>query len=310
MTECERLIENGTFTPDFFKEEVRCDFLVTTERKKIWAVEIDLLLQFDKVCKRNGLKYWLMFGGLLGAVRHGGFIPWDDDLDVVMLRKDYEKFLKLKDEFSAPYFFQTPYTDKYHGYCHVQLRNSNTTAVPRQFLYSRMNLGIVLDILVLDKFENSQEARAVFKEINRLQFHNSTFMRMDNLKLSSQDVERVAQYKLQHRNHIDDYEKIRELSQRYALSDSNLLCCTSGTAYGFDRDVFDANDFRDSCMVDFEGFSVPAPVGWKNLLAIAYGDYMKMPEISQRGCWHGTSIFQPDVPYKTYIKDIVENAKS
>jgi lipopolysaccharide cholinephosphotransferase len=305
MTECERLIENGTFSPDFFKEEIRCDFQVTTERKKIWAVEIDLLLQFGKACKRNGLKYWLMFGGLLGAVRHGGFIPWDDDLDVVMLRDDYEKFLKLKDEFSAPYFFQTPYTDEHHGYCHVQLRNSNTTAVPRQFMYSGMNLGIVLDILVLDKFENDQKARNLFKKINKLQFHNSTFMRINNPKLSPSDVERVAQYKLQNRNHIDDYERIRELSQYYSSSKSDLLCCTSGTSYGFDRDIFDAIDFSDSCTMNFEGFSVPVPIGWNRLLTIAYGDYMKLPDPSQRGVWHGTSIFEPDVSYKDYLKNVI-----
>ena len=111
MTECERLVAAGVFSPDFFREETRCDFLVTTERKKIWAVELDLLMQFDRVCRKHGLRYFMFVGSLLGAIRHRGFVPWDDDIDLVLPRDDYETMLKLGDEFPAPYFLQSPWTD-------------------------------------------------------------------------------------------------------------------------------------------------------------------------------------------------------
>lgn len=80
--------------------------------KNVWNVELDILKKFDSFCKKHGLSYFADSGTLLGAVRHKGFIPWDDDLDFVMFRKDYDKFIKLsKKEFKYPYFIQTGYND-------------------------------------------------------------------------------------------------------------------------------------------------------------------------------------------------------
>ena len=80
MTECERIINDGILPESFFKEESLCDFPVTKERKKIWAVNVDLLCRFDSVCRKHHLRYSVAFGSLLGIVRHHGFIPWDDDI--------------------------------------------------------------------------------------------------------------------------------------------------------------------------------------------------------------------------------------
>ena len=84
MTECERLKKQGKFPVDFFLEEIRDDFFVDENRKKIWAICLDMLMQLDNVCTKHNLRYFLSYGSLLGAIRHNGFIPWDDDLDVVM----------------------------------------------------------------------------------------------------------------------------------------------------------------------------------------------------------------------------------
>ena len=167
MTECERIIKQGLLPEDFFEEETRCDFIVTKERKKIWAVEIDLLLEFERVCKKHNLRFFLFWGSLLGAVRHGGFVPWDDDTDVVMPRADYEKLLLLQEEFTHPYFLQTPYTDNGYFYAHAKLRNSNTTAWDRPFAYQGTNFGIFLDILPLDSVE-LDGGKERFDRINKL----------------------------------------------------------------------------------------------------------------------------------------------
>ena len=110
MTEIERIIKSGLIDENYLKEEIKCGFRITTERKKLFAVMLDLLYTFDNVCKKHDLKYFFVYGSLIGAVRHNGFIPWDDDLDVAMPREDYEKFIKLSDEFNEPYFLQIPQT--------------------------------------------------------------------------------------------------------------------------------------------------------------------------------------------------------
>ena len=80
---------------DFLKEEVRCDYTVSKEMKEIWAVELDLLAEFMRVCDENNIQYYACAGTILGAERHQGYIPWDDDIDVMMMRKEYDKLCAI-----------------------------------------------------------------------------------------------------------------------------------------------------------------------------------------------------------------------
>ena len=96
-------IINLQLDDSFYKEEIRDGYTVTTKQKKIWAVEMDLLDQLLKVCKKHDIKVIIYAGTLLGAIRHKGFIPWDDDIDVALTRPEYEKLLKVApEEFKAP----------------------------------------------------------------------------------------------------------------------------------------------------------------------------------------------------------------
>jgi lipopolysaccharide cholinephosphotransferase len=149
--------------PDgFLDEEVRCDYTVSHEMKELWAVELDLLAEFDRVCKKNSITYTADGGTLLGAVRHHGFIPWDDDIDIAMLRSDYEKLNGIaKEEFKDPYFWQTEETDPGSMRGHAQLRNSNTTGMLKSELDRNImyNQGVFIDVFPFDNVPDDSVAR-------------------------------------------------------------------------------------------------------------------------------------------------------
>lgn len=122
-----------------------------TKKKRIWAVELDLLKKFMEVCDKYHLRYYPSGGTLLGCIRHGGFIPWDDDIDIDMPREDFEKLAAVADkEFLSPYFLQTAHTDPGYFSGHAKLRNSNTTGmIPEDAMFD-YNKGIFIDIFPLD----------------------------------------------------------------------------------------------------------------------------------------------------------------
>ena len=177
MTECERIIQSGRLSSVFLNEETRCDFKVDVARKKLWMISLDLLLEFNDFCNKHGFMYYLAYGTLLGAIRHKGFIPWDDDVDVYMLRKDFDKLPLFEKEFKHPYFLETPYNDPGYLYSPIRIRNSNTTAIVEKFKYQGFNQGIWLSVFPIDNWvlENGEEQ---YNQVNNLLIDCSTCMRM------------------------------------------------------------------------------------------------------------------------------------
>lgn len=301
MTECERIIADGILPESFFEEEVRCDFLVTKERKKIWAVELDLLLKFDAVCKKHGLTYFLMFGSLLGAVRHQGFVPWDDDVDVAMPRKDYQTLLELKDEFPAPYFLQTPYTDEGYYYSFAKIRNGNTTAMSRKFSYNTFNQGIFLDIFPLDLIPDTF-GEEEYQLIDKLNKDNSSYMRRDNPFLDENDIKRVSS--IGGVDPLKTWEQIQGVATSHGKSiQGNRLATAVSTIYPLEKSAFGQRLFKEARFLQFEGHEFPVPTGYEEVLKIIYGDYMTFPPVEKRGIWHDGTLFDPDQPYECCLSE-------
>lgn len=296
MTEIDRIIGQGIFKEDFFSPEIICGFKVETLRKKIWAIEIDLLLEIDRVCKKYGLKYFLAFGSLLGAVRHHGFIPWDDDMDIVMPREDYQELWIHSDEFKAPYFFQTPFSDPSFCFAHARLRNSNTCAIQRPFCDCPYNMGMFIDILPLDAISKDERGSQVFNKLQTLLVESSTCMKAYTKCLNQRDKIRVSN--LIPTNPLYRFEKIQQIAQTFDIEKEEYVFQSMALVYGFDRCVLKKEDFSASVDTLFEGYSFPVPVGFDNILKTIYGNYQVFPPVEKRGGWHGELWFDADCSYK------------
>lgn len=299
MNEIERIIKNGILKEEFFIPEVQCEYLVESKMKKIWAVELDLLIEFDRVCKKNNLRYFLIFGTLLGAVRHQGFVPWDDDIDVAMPRMDYERLLKLSEEFKKPYFLQSIFSNDGSCYSFAKLRNSNTSAVTNKFCYESFNQGIWIDINPLDSYDLDNAAEK-FSYVKSLGVDLGTYMRRRNPNLSEEDRKRVDNYS--GRAPMETYEMIQEICRSEEKDGYPYLGIMVAGYYTYNKQTYLKEWFDDSLSLPFCGFEFPVPRGYVDVLKTTYGDYMQFPPLNKRGAWHPNEIFDTDNPYTKYLK--------
>ena len=300
MTEVERIIKDGILPESFFEEELRCDFLVTKERKKVWAVLIDLMLQLDRVCSKYGLRYFVTGGTLLGTVRHHGFIPWDDDVDVAMFRTDYIELQKHADEFDHPYFLQTPYTEPNYYFSFARLINDNTTYCSEMFAFQGYHAGISIDIFPIDDWDLT-EGKKAYDRIDYLNKENSTFMRMKNPHLNSENLARVAGW-----SGIDPlkaYEEIQCLAMQFCGKETEYYSNAVVTIWKYGKDVYRKCCIANLKYMDFETIRVPVPCGHHEVLEGLYGDYMRLPPIEKRGTWHAHALIDPDKPYKVVLEE-------
>lgn len=288
----------------FLEEEVRCGFVVTSRMKRIWAVELDLLAKFDEVCTRHSIKYVALWGTALGAVRHGGFIPWDDDIDVGMDRENYEKFCAVaSDEFNEPYFFQNPLTDRAYFSPVPRLRNSLTTAAIKGYDTADYNNGIYIDIDVLDgradmKFQRKLQNFAKHLFLVPLQVYNRSNAPCDGF------VKTII-YCLNPVWHILKYETwmrwYRKVLGMYT-SRTTRLCVASSYSDQNWNGWLDKSDLRNITFHKFEFLYIPLPGNVEDFLSRSYGDYNVLPAISDRSGHFGQVFMCPDVGYEQFLK--------
>lgn len=292
-----------TLPEGFLDEETRAGFLVDSKLKQIWAIEIDLYLEFARICEKHGIKYQIFGGSLLGAVRHQGFIPWDDDLDVAMTRDEYRKFIEVAPkELSEPYFLQTALTDRKFFCSYARLRNSLTTGVIEWFASPQYNNGIYLDIYVLDgraetAWQNfvQQKLRWVAEKLvmatacpcNATATTRKFYMLLRPFAMMIPWRARVAFYDWT----MTLYNKRPKAWNQNTHGDYKYK-------YGLTAEQWDAE-----ARLPFEWFDVPAPSDYDGVLKAIYGEYMKLPSAELRGKWHeGVVHFEPTIPYKEYLQ--------
>ena len=288
---------------DFFKSEMRCEFLVDEKRKKIWAVELEMLKKVDEVCRKYGLTYWAFYGTMLGAVRHHGFVPWDDDIDLAMFRDDYEKFQAVApQEFTEPYFFQNSYTDRI-VWPFSKIRDSRTTGIEFRDLKD-VNQGIFIDIFPLDSVPD--KARAETDDMFRTQ------RLLWNMVTNPRDVLlEVKQDLLEGKRTIQDIQSLLDISkkdikERFRIfEDANQVRFGGTEEVNYIMGAFGGSNtmkmewFKDTMYLPFEYMEIPVPVEYDKILIWRYGDYHKFV---RGGRTHQNIILEPDIPYEEYFE--------
>ena len=268
------VVLNYPFEDSFFEEEDRLGFHIDRKRKEIWAVELDMLYELDRVCKKLNIRYFLDGGTLLGAARDGRFIPWDDDIDVAMLREDYDRFIRqAPKEFEYPLFLQTGYTEKDYFRGHCQLRNSETAAIlPNELGRAKYNLGIFLDIFVLDdlfpwKAEEQYRAREALwarrKKWNHHNYHPNPIrwgVRWGRYLLYNAQYPDPASF-------YAELEAIFRSDRKSTYVDYLMLNAGPGDIHYLKREWYE-----DSVPLLFEGRIFPAPKGYREYLECYYGE--------------------------------------
>ena len=131
--------------------------LTKEEFRRMQLIELDLLVEFDRVCRKHDIKYTLCAGTQLGEVRHNGFIPWDDDIDVSMMREDYERFKEeaMSDLDKSMCFFQDHTTDPYYRWGYAKLRYKGTTYIRDGQEHCKYKTGVFIDIIPIDDVPNN-----------------------------------------------------------------------------------------------------------------------------------------------------------
>lgn len=288
---------------DFYKEEMRNGFLVTESIKELWAVELDLLVKFDSVCKKHNIKYYLYGGTLLGAIRHKGFIPWDDDIDVVIFREDYNKLIDIAEsEFEEPYLLQSVYTDINYMRGHLQLRNKVTCMMlPEEAKVVEFNQGIFMDIFVLDGLEkDNHKLEKQIKKMNRLRSKMKKMICRQSKGCINQFLRKLKIWYIQkvYGDFISLYNKFSETAQLYSDSkDVEILMfrkkvkdCIRQEKHWYDQIIY----------TSFEGFEFPIPKDYKNILEAFYGrDYMVPQKVSTT---HGRVVVSTRESYQEILK--------
>lgn len=289
----------------FYEEETRTSYTISPEMKAVWAVELDLLSEFIRVCKELGLKYSLEGGSMLGAVRDGKFIPWDDDIDVTMLRRDYDILIEKGGElFKDPYFLQSAYSDKEYTRRHAQLRNKKTTAIVRnEGKDVRFNQGIFLDIFVLDgvDMDNRQEqldtALGLFKHVNYIAYHHSANPLIEAIKKT-----RAGIISLTKGNIPNSMKKMEDYMRTYQNTKIVAELCIKETVPSIK--YFEREWFENLTTVNFEGIECTIPKEYDKALKVWFGDdYLTPRNIPTMHGMHGGMLFDA---YRTYTEVLEE----
>ena len=262
---------------------------------------LGILAEIDRICKANDIKYFAYAGTLLGAVRHKGLIPWDDDIDVVMLRKDYEKFAEVcKTQLSDGFELQTIYTDPLTSNPWMKLHDVNTAFISGVRRKGCME-GINIDIFPVDNAPDDEKERA--KRAKKIDKINSIYEYRFAAKNKNDSIKmKLFKFAINLIPPLNE-QKFKEKYDKYiqACNDKETKDVVYFSNRKYMRKVIDRHVFDETVYLPFEDTEIPAPVGYLQVLEGLYGkNYMELPPEDQRVTVHGNIVIDTNKSWKEY----------
>jgi len=271
--------------------------------REVQLIQLNMLLKVDEICKQNDIRYYLLDGSALGAVRHRGFIPWDDDIDIGMFRKDYNQFLDIAGKsLDNRYFLQTNRTDPYYYGPYAKLRANNTTYIEKgsKSLGAKMHQGIFIDIFPLDNVPDNELLLKMQLLLIRFLF-SVAFARADSYpenryKRFLKKLYSTPFLRLMKKSTFD--EIIDKIASFFSNKETDRIASLfSGYR---EKEVFPRYYFGEAKYLEFEGYRLPVPEYYDEYLRQIYGDYMELPPVEKRGS-HDIEYVDIDTSYEEYF---------
>lgn len=254
--------------------------------RKMQLIELDMLKEVDRICRENNIKYEIDGGTLLGAVRHGGFIPWDDDIDIRMLRKDYDKFCDvcMHNLDGDKYFLQTYETDKGYLWEYARILRNNTSFYRKNQEMLKMKRGIFIDIFPYDGMPSNSILKSIFN-FKCLIARKILYSRVGCIH-EKNVIKKVGYTILSKVPTSLAYKIFESLREKYRNVDTQLVR-TMGWNFKADSMGFPRKWMENVKEIQFENLVVYAPENAEEFLKFMYGeDFMTLPPIEKRVLKH------------------------
>lgn len=251
------------------------------EIKRLQEYQLKMLKAVDRVCKKNNIEYYLTWGSALGAVRHSGFIPWDDDIDISMTWENYKKFEEIaQKELGDKYFYQSQETDQYCFTNWNKVRINNTTSMERHLRHIKCHYGICMDIFPIVGVPNSKFK----KEIQKAQVMIYRVLRYEryftNKKPKGNRLFKVIYGVFPKRLKKYMMEKALQGITKYDMSQCNKW--VEFLSSSFEKRTFNKEIYGSGTIAKFENMEVMIPKKYDEYLKYLYGDYMTLPPEEKR----------------------------
>lgn len=268
--------------------------------RKVQERILDVMKYIDRVCRHNNITYFIMGGTALGAVRHGGFIPWDDDLDIFMTPLEYEKFKRAMEDDADERFFLQEWRSVNEYLEYSKVRMNGTTFIERAFLNRKdIHQGIYVDIMILHKVPNSTL-------IQKIIYLKSKFVTLYGLsqrnRIPKSKTESIALKIMK----IIPSRLIARFCYKQIYKYDNLIdnykWCYWITPAKFRSGIFDKSFFEEPVDIPFEDTYLYGSKYIKEYLTYRYGEYMQLPSKEQQRAAVHAMIFDTEKDYTEYIK--------